>query len=43
MGEMMVKRARGAMLQIIFQGLHMIHVIFILVYKLKILYFEYPI
>jgi hypothetical protein len=35
MGEIMVKGARGATLKVIFQGLHMIHVIFMLIYNLK--------
>jgi hypothetical protein len=34
-GEVMVKGARGARVKIIFQGLHMTHVIFALVYNLK--------
>jgi hypothetical protein len=34
-GEVMVKGARGAKVKIFFQGLHMTHVIFALVYNLK--------
>jgi hypothetical protein len=34
-GEIMVKKARGAKVKVIFQGLHMTHVIFVLVYNLK--------
>ncbi len=30
----MVKEARGAKIKIIFQGLYMTHVIFVLIYKL---------
>jgi len=35
MGESMVKDAKGAKLKILFQGLHMTHVIFVLDYNLK--------
>jgi hypothetical protein len=34
MGENMVKRTKGAKVKIIFQRLHMTHVIFMLVYDL---------
>jgi uncharacterized membrane protein YagU involved in acid resistance len=32
-GEIMVKKAKGAKVKVIFQGLHMTHVIFALVYN----------
>jgi hypothetical protein len=35
MGEIMVKGAKGAKAKILFQGLHMTHVIHALVYNLK--------
>jgi hypothetical protein len=35
MGENMIKRSRGAKLNVLFQGLHMICVIFVLVYNFK--------
>jgi hypothetical protein len=35
MGEIMVKEAMGTKVKVIFQGLHMRHVIFVLVYNLK--------
>jgi hypothetical protein len=35
-GEIMVKKAKGAKVKVIFQGLHMIHVIFALVYNFLI-------
>ncbi len=41
-GEIMVKRVKGAKLKVLFQGLPMTHVIFVLVYKLNFLYFKYP-
>jgi hypothetical protein len=34
MGEIMVKGTKGAKVKIIFQGHHMIHVIYVLVYNL---------
>jgi len=34
-GEIMVEGARGAKVNVNFQGLHMTHVIFVLVYNLK--------
>jgi uncharacterized membrane protein len=34
MGENMVKGAKGAKVKVIFQGFHMTHVIFVLVYYL---------
>jgi hypothetical protein len=39
----MVKKAKGAKVKVLFQGLHMTRVILALVYKFKILYFGYPI
>jgi hypothetical protein len=43
LGEITVKGARGTKVKVFFQGLHMTCVIFALVYKLRILYFEYSI
>jgi hypothetical protein len=34
MGEIVVKGTKGTKVKIIFQGLHMTHVIFVLVYNL---------
>jgi hypothetical protein len=34
-GEIMVKKARGAKVKVLFQGLHITRVIFALVYNLK--------
>jgi hypothetical protein len=39
----MVKGANGAKVKVIFQGLHMTHVIFYVGLQFKILYFGYPI
>jgi len=36
LGENMVKKAKGAKVKIIFLRLHMTHVIFVLVYNLKL-------
>jgi hypothetical protein len=35
MGENTIKGAKGARVKVIFQGLHMTHVIFVLAYNLK--------
>jgi hypothetical protein len=35
-GENKIKRIRGVKVKVIFQGLHITHVIFVLVYNLKI-------
>jgi hypothetical protein len=35
LGEITVKRTRGAKVKVLFQGLHMTHVIFVLVYNFK--------
>jgi hypothetical protein len=35
MGEITVKGAKGAKVKVLFQGLHMTHVIIVLVYNLK--------
>jgi len=35
MGEIMIKGAKGAKVKVIFQGLHMTHVILALVYNFK--------
>jgi uncharacterized membrane protein YagU involved in acid resistance len=34
-GENMVKGARGTKVKVIFQGMHMTHIIFVLVYNFK--------
>jgi hypothetical protein len=36
LGENTIKGARGAKVEVLFQGLHMTHVIFVLVYNFKI-------
>jgi hypothetical protein len=38
----MVKKAKGTKVKVFFQGLHMIHVIFVLVYNLKIYILSTP-
>ncbi len=38
MGENIVKRAKGTKVKVIFQGLHMTHVIFVLVYNFKFIF-----
>jgi hypothetical protein len=35
MGESMVKGTKGVKVKVLFQGLHMTHVIFVLVYNFK--------
>jgi len=42
LGEIVVKRARGAKVKVLFQGLHMTHVIFVLVYNLKFYILDTP-
>jgi hypothetical protein len=42
MGEIMIKRAKGAKVKVIFQGLHMTCVILALVYNLKFLILDTP-
>jgi hypothetical protein len=41
-GENMVKGAKGAKIKVIFQGLHMTHVVFVLVYNFKICILNAP-
>jgi len=41
-GEIMVKRAKGAKVKVLFQGLHMTHVIFALVFNLKFCILDTP-
>jgi hypothetical protein len=36
MGDIIIKGAKGAKVKVFFQGLHMTHVILVLVYNLKI-------
>jgi len=38
MGENIVKGAKGAKVKVFFQGLHMTHVIFVLVYNFKFVF-----
>jgi hypothetical protein len=42
MGEITIKRARGAKVKVLFQGLHMTCVIFMLVYNLKLSILDTP-
>jgi hypothetical protein len=42
-GENIVKGVKGSKVKVIFQGMHMICVIFVLVYDLKFCIFGYPI
>jgi hypothetical protein len=41
-GEIIVKRVKGAKVNVNFQGLHMTHVIFVLVYNLKFCILDTP-
>jgi hypothetical protein len=36
LGENMVDKAKGAKVKVLFQGLHMTHVVFVLVYNFKL-------
>jgi hypothetical protein len=42
MGEIMIKGAKGAKVKVLFQGLHMTRVIFMLVYNLKFCILDTP-
>jgi len=42
MDESMVKEAKGAKVKVIFQGLHMTHVIFVLLYNFKFCFLGTP-